>query len=60
MTGKRRYVKRERAKQAGTLVGVRLQPDLLRRVDATRGERSRPETIRELIGLGLTYGRDGQ
>jgi hypothetical protein len=33
----------------GTLVGVRLQPDLLARLDAYRGGKTRPQAIRELL-----------
>src|SRR3990167_5628599 len=34
---------------AGTLVGVRLQPKLLKRLDKHRGGKTRPQAIRELL-----------
>lgn len=33
----------------GTLVGVRIQPGLLARLDAYRGGKTRPQAIRELL-----------
>ena len=33
----------------GTLIGVRLQPDMLALLDGARGDRSRPEAIRRLL-----------
>jgi len=43
----------------GTLVGVRLQPDLLKALDgwAKLSNISRPEAIRRLIERGLTHAR---
>ena len=42
----------------GTLIGVRLQPDALAKLDAwiakQEGEPTRPEAIRRLVELGLT------
>lgn len=50
--------KRKRADQAGTLVGVRLQPDQLAEVDAWRKRQddapTRPEAIRQLVAHALT------
>lgn len=37
----------------GELIGVRLQPDMLERLDDMRGERSRPEAIRAILGKHL-------
>lgn len=52
-TASRDNTKRKRPTQAGTLVGVRLQPDQLHRLDAwieeDGGRFSRPEAIRVLL-----------
>ena len=50
--------KRRRPDQAGVLIGVRLQPEQLARLDAWMSPNhsqglSRPEAIRRLIELGL-------
>jgi hypothetical protein len=49
--------KRKRADQPGTLVGVRLQPDQLAKVDAWRegqdDKPTRPEAIRRLVEKAL-------
>ena len=51
---------KRRAKQSGTLVGVRLQPDLLNDVDAwiSRQEKqvTRPEAIRTMVAVHLKRG----
>jgi hypothetical protein len=57
-------MKKKRATQTGALVGVRLQPDTLARLDAWRleenDEPSRPEAMRRIIENGLrTSGRTG-
>jgi hypothetical protein len=44
---------RTRGAVRGTLVGVRLQPDLLKRLDAYAGLLSRPEAIRMLVEAAL-------
>jgi len=54
----RAYTKTRRAPEKGVMVGVRLQPDQLSRLDAWIATRpvplpTRPEAIRHLIGLGL-------
>ena len=49
--------KHKRPLQAGTLVGVRLQPDLLAKLDAwiarQEGAVSRPEAVRRIIVAAL-------
>lgn len=56
-TATRDNTKRKRADQAGTLVGVRLQPDQLAKVDAWREAQddapTRPEAIRRLVEKAL-------
>ena len=37
----------------GKLVGVRIQPDLLARLDAARGGMTRPQKIREILEEAL-------
>lgn len=48
----------------GTLVGVRMQPDELARLDAWISDQfsgyTRPEAIRALVDLGMEYGKRGQ
>jgi len=39
----------------GKTIGVRIHQDLLDRLDAYRGDMSRPKAIRELIVKGLNY-----
>lgn len=44
--------RRKRPPEAGTLVGVRLQPDLLAKIDELRAQHpgtSRPEAIRQVL-----------
>lgn len=44
----------------GTLIGVRLQPDLLKSLDAwSDGELTRPEAIRQLVETALTPKPEG-
>jgi hypothetical protein len=55
----RAYTKLRRADQAGTMIGVRLQPDALAPLDAWIARQpdpkpTRPEAIRRLIELGLS------
>ena len=54
--------KRGRPRVGSTLVGVRLDPDLLARLDAYRatlpGEPSRPEAIRSMIEAVLILDKD--
>jgi len=38
----------------GSLIGTRLQPGLLERLDEWRGNLTRPEAIRRLIEAGLS------
>lgn len=45
--------KRYRGAARGTLVGVRLQPNLLASLDRHRGGMTRPEAIRRLIEKAL-------
>lgn len=56
-TATRDNTKRKRADQAGTLVGVRLQPDQLAKVDDWRERQddkpTRPEAIRRLVAKAL-------
>jgi hypothetical protein len=56
------YTKKNRAEQAGTMVGVRLQPDQLAALDAWIGQQSlslsRPEAVRRLIGSALKCEQD--
>jgi cytochrome c553 len=51
------YTKKQRAESAGTMVGVRLQPDQLTALDAWIEHQpdtlSRPEAVRRLIEKGL-------
>lgn len=51
------YTKKTRAAGAGTMVGVRLQPDQLDRLDAWIAKQgktiSRPQAIRAFIEAGL-------
>ena len=55
---KRKYVRRTRPDQSGLLVGVRMQPAQLARLDAWRtaegGGLTRPEAMRALIEHGLS------
>jgi hypothetical protein len=48
---------KKRAAQKGTLIGVRLQPDQLAKLDAWIGQlpdaHTRPEAIRRLMEIGL-------
>lgn len=54
---KRIYTRTSRPAQAGELVGVRLQPELLARIDAWRATQSsvptRPQAMRLLMDMGL-------
>lgn len=54
---RRAYTKRNRPAQAGELVGVRLQPEQLSRIDAWRAGQApsvtRPEAMRALIDQAL-------
>ena len=56
-TAKRNYIRVNRPAQAGDLVGVRLQPAQLARINAWRAGQpmplSRPEAMRLLMDLGL-------
>lgn len=56
--GKRSYIKTNRPAQAGELVGVRLQPEQLARIDAWRAVQpapmTRPEAMRALMDLALS------
>ena len=50
------YTKKNRAEQTGTMVGVRLQPELLAIVDhwaEDNGGLTRPEAVRRLIDRGV-------
>lgn len=54
--------KRRRPEQAGTLIGVRLQPDALAQLDAWTAQQpapqpSRPEAVRRLMEAGLRFMR---
>lgn len=40
----------------GTLVGVRVQPPLMKRLDKARGKQTRPEKIREVMDRSLPKG----
>lgn len=42
-----------RGKVKGELVGTRMQPDLLKRLDKSRGDKTRPEKIRDVLDKGL-------
>lgn len=42
-----------RGKVKGELVGTRMQPDLLKRLDRARGDMTRPEKIRAVLDKGL-------
>lgn len=42
-----------RPKGAGEMVGVRVQPPLLKRLDKARGGRTRPDWIRSLLERAL-------
>lgn len=59
-TSNRVYTKTKRPGQAGTLVGVRLQPDALARLDAWIAVQqdlpTRPEAVRRLIKKALSEG----
>lgn len=61
---KRSYVRRNRPDQSGLLVGVRMQPVQLARLDAWRtaqeGGLTRPEAMRALIERGLAGSGDAQ
>jgi hypothetical protein len=50
-------LRKERPKQAGTFVGTRVQPGLLKQIDAWRRAQpdlpSRPEALRRLAAKGL-------
>lgn len=37
----------------GQLIGVRLQPDQLAKLDAVRGDQTRPEAIRAILSKAL-------
>lgn len=51
------YTKKNRAEQAGTMIGVRLQPDALAQLDAWGAAQpdkpSRPEAIRRILVAAL-------
>lgn len=51
------YTKKNRPETAGTMIGVRLQPEPLAAVDAWRQDQpdkpTRPEAIRRLVEKGL-------
>ncbi len=47
------YVKRSRGAVTGTAITVRLQPELLARLDVQRGAVSRPEAIRSILEQSL-------
>ena len=44
---------KKRPTQIGTMIGVRLQPDLLRRLDRARGGSNRAQHIRAILDLRL-------
>jgi len=52
------YTKLKRPAVTGTMVGVRLQPDALARLDAFRAKQkprpTRPEAVRQLIEIALS------
>lgn len=53
---------KSRAKEKGTLVGTRFQPDLLSAVDSWRKNQedlpTRPEAVRRLVELGMSSSGD--
>jgi hypothetical protein len=56
-TGVNTNTRKKRPKQTGQMVGARIQPDLLKRLDDWRRAQpdlpSRPEALRRLAELGL-------
>jgi hypothetical protein len=50
----RDYTKKNRPAKTGTMVGVRMQDDLLARLDEFRGDETRPEAIRRLVEESLS------
>jgi hypothetical protein len=60
ISGTRKKRGRGRPPTGGTSIHLRVLPDQLKKVDEWRDaqfiEHSRPEAIRELVDLGLSYG----
>ena len=56
-TGDNAKTRKQRATQTGTLVGTRLQPEMLEELDGFRAQQrpipTRPEAMRHLAAIGL-------